>query len=129
MIIPQDYLFTENDEWIKVEGSTGTVGITDYAQSQLSDVVYVEIVVEPGSTADQGEICATIESVKAAADVYLPAGGKILAINDKLSDRPETVNSSPYEDAWMVKVEISDLQQLEKLLDATKYEAHIASKQ
>ena len=129
MIIPQDYLFTDNDEWIKVEGSTGTVGITDYAQSQLSDVVYVEIVVEPGSTADQGEICATIKSVKAAADVYLPAGGKILAINDKLSDRPETVNSSPYEDAWMVKVEISDPKQLEKLLDAAKYEAHIASKQ
>lgn len=129
MNIPNELKYTENDEWIRVEGSTGTIGITDYAQDQLSDIVYVEIVVSDGETVSQGDSCATIESVKAAADVYMPVSGTIIAVNDDLADAPETVNSDPFGDAWMVKVEISDSGELENLLDAEAYEKLLASKE
>jgi glycine cleavage system H protein len=122
MNIPSDLKYTENDEWIKVEGNIGLIGITDYAQDQLSDVVYVEILVEEDEQVAKGDSCATIESVKAAADVYMPVSGKITAVNDDLADTPETVNSDPYGDAWMVKVELSDPAELDELLDAAAYE-------
>jgi glycine cleavage system H protein len=127
MSTPSDLKYTTNDEWIKVEGSTGTVGITDHAQEQLSDIVYVEIVVEVGDEVSQGDTAATIESVKAAADVYFPAGGKVVAVNQNLPDAPETVNSDPYGAAWMVKLELSDASEIEGLLDAQAYEAHVAA--
>ena len=104
-----------------MEGKIGTVGITDFAQNQLSDIVYVEIVVSEGDELKKGEACATLESVKAAADVYLPAGGKVIAVNGSLPDKPELVNSDPYGEAWMVKVEISDPAEVEGLLDAAAY--------
>ena len=129
MNIPSELKYTKNDEWIRVEGSIGTVGITDHAQEQLSDIVYVEIVVSEGDTLQQGDTCATIESVKAAADVYLPISGKIVAINEALPDTPEKVNSDPYGEAWMVKVELSDPTELESLLDAAGYEANIKEKE
>jgi len=118
MNIPSNLRYTQNDEWLKAEGNAGTVGITDFAQSQLSDIVYVEIVVAVGETVRKGEACATIESVKAAADVYMPVSGKIVAVNDALPDTPETVNKDPYGEAWMVKVEISDKSELDSLMDA-----------
>jgi glycine cleavage system H protein len=122
MNIPTDLKYTPNDEWIKVEGNVGTVGITDFAQNQLSDIVFVEIVVAVGDTVKKGESCATLESVKAAADVYMPVSGKIVAINEALPDTPEQVNSDPFGAAWMVKVELSDTGELGQLLDSAGYE-------
>jgi len=123
MNIPQDLKYTENDEWIRVEGNTGTIGITDYAQDQLSDVVFVEVIAQVGEKMEKGDACATVESVKAAADVYMPVSGVILEVNEKLPDAPEIVNTDPYGAAWMVKLEISDPSQLDSLLDAAAYEA------
>ena len=125
MNIPTDLKYTPNDEWIKVEGKTGSVGITDYAQEQLSDIVFVEIVVAVGEVVNKGDSIATLESVKAAADVYLPASGKVLAINDALPETPEKVNSDPYGNAWMIKIELTNPTELDELLDAAAYEAKI----
>lgn len=127
MEIPKDLKYTENDEWIRVEGNIGTVGITDYAQDQLSDIVYVEILVSVGEQVKKGDSCATLESVKAAADVYMPVSGKIVAINETLPDATELVNKDPYGQAWMVKVELSDPKELEKLLDADAYARKVSS--
>jgi glycine cleavage system H protein len=129
MNVPSDLKYTSNDEWLKVDGEKGTVGITDYAQNQLSDIVYVEIVVSAGDVVKKGDSCATIESVKAAADVYLPVSGKIVAVNDDLPDKPETVNQDPYGGAWMVRVEISNPGELDGLMDATAYEKHLQEKE
>lgn len=124
MYIPTDLKYSENDEWIRVEGNTGTIGITDYAQDQLSDVVFVEIIAEPDEAKALGDACATVESVKAAADVYLPVGGTITEVNEDLLDNPELVNSDPYGEAWMVKLDLSDSSQLDALLDADAYQKH-----
>lgn len=128
MNIPSDLKYTPNDEWIRVEGNSGTVGITDFAQNQLSDIVYVEIVVAVGDQVKKGDACATLESVKAAADVYLPAGGVVTAINEALPDTPEKVNSDPYGEAWMVKIELSDPGELDGLLDAAAYQKVVEEK-
>jgi glycine cleavage system H protein len=126
MKIPANLKFTPNDEWINVEGNIGTVGITDYAQEQLSDIVFVEIVVGEGEVVKKGDSIATVESVKAAADVYLPASGKVIAINEVLSETPEKVNTDPWGDAWMIKIELTDPAELNDLLDAASYEAKLA---
>ncbi len=128
MNIPANLKYTPNDEWIKVEGKVGTIGISDFAQNQLSDIVYVEIVAAEGETIKKGDTCATLESVKAAADVFMPVSGKIIAVNEKLPDKPELVNSDPYGEAWMVKVELTDPDELQGLLDATAYEKHTQDK-
>lgn len=124
MNFPTDLKYTENDEWVRIEGDTGTVGITDYAQDQLSDVVFVEIISELDETLEAGDACATVESVKAAADVYLPVGGTISEVNEDLLDAPELVNTDPYGEAWMVKITLSDASQAEGLLDAEAYQKH-----
>lgn len=124
MDIPKDLKYTESDEWVRVEGDTGTTGITDYAQDQLSDIVYVEHVVDEGDAVEKGEAHSAVESVKAAADVYMPVGGTIVAINEELEASPELVNSDPYGEAWMVKFEISDASELEGLMDADAYEQY-----
>lgn len=129
MNTPTDLKYTQNDEWIRVEGNVGTMGITDHAQEQLSDIVYIEIVTAVDEAVSAGDTCATVESVKAAADVYMPVSGKIIEINEALPDAPETINSDPYGAAWMVKIELSDPAELEKLLDAAGYEAYVASKE
>lgn len=129
MNIPSDFKYTSNDEWIKIDGNIGTVGITDYAQNQLSDIVFVEVVVSVGDKVKKGDTCATIESVKAAADVYMPASGKVVEVNESLPATPEAVNSDPYGAAWMVKVELSDPGELNQLLDAAGYEKHIQEKE
>ena len=125
MTIPTDLKYTPNDEWIRVEGADGTIGITDFAQEQLSDIVFVEIVVEKGDQIKKGDSIATIESVKAAADVYSPASGKVIAVNEELPKSPEEVNTDPFGEAWMVKIELTDPSELAELLDATAYEAKI----
>lgn len=129
MEIPNNLRYTENDEWIKVEGNIGTIGISDYAQEQLSDIVYLEIIVEEGEDVNQGDSCATVESVKAAADVYMPVSGKIIEVNDELPDTPEIINSDPYDEAWMIKVEISDPGEVDELMDAAAYQTLIEEKE
>ena len=129
MDIPADLKYTDNDEWVRIDGNIGTIGITDYAQDQLSDVVFVEVIAEPDETLNQGDACATVESVKAAADVYMPVGGTITEINEEVLDTPELVNTDPYGAAWMLKVELSDPSQLDGLLDAEAYQKHCEDRQ
>jgi glycine cleavage system H protein len=121
MNIPSDLKYTKNDEWVKVEGDSGIVGITDYAQEQLSDIVFIEVIAEKGDEMSQGDSCATVESVKAAADIYMPVSGTVTAINDDLPDTPELINTDPYGEAWILKVKLSDTDELDELLDADAY--------
>jgi glycine cleavage system H protein len=125
MNIPNELKYTKNDEWIKVDGETGIVGITDHAQDQLSDIVYFEVLVSEGDEIKQGDSLATVESVKAAADIYAPVSGTITAINDDLADTPEMINSDPYGKAWMAKLTLHDIEELDKLMDAVAYQKRI----
>lgn len=124
MKTPKELRYAKTDEWIKVEGDEGTIGISDYAQDQLSDVVYVELMVEEGDMVSKGDTLATVESVKAAADVNFPASGTIIAINEDLADAPEVLNSDPYEAGWMVKIKLDDPSEVDDLFDADAYEAY-----
>lgn len=128
MNIPTHLKYTSNDEWIKVEGNIGTIGITDYAQEQLSDIVFVEVIVTVDNPVSKGDSCATVESVKAAADVYMPVSGTVIEVNEKLPETPELINSDAYGAAWMVKVKLSNLAELDDLLDAAGYQKHIGEK-
>lgn len=121
MKIDPKCLYTENHEWVRVEGDQALAGITDFAQSELSDVVYVELP-EPGDSFDKGKVYATVESVKAAADCYLPVGGEILEINEELEGSPELVNTDPFGEAWFVRFQIADAAELDDLMDAQAYE-------
>lgn len=125
MNTPTNLKYTESNEWIKVEGKTGTIGITDYAQNQLSDIVFAEIIVAEGEEIKQGDSITTVESVKAAADVYTPVSGKVIAINEQLGAAPEVINSDPYGAAWLVKLELSTPSELDSLMDAVTYEKTI----
>lgn len=116
--------YTANDEWVRVEGQTATVGITDYAQEQLSDIVFVEITAAVGQALARGAAFATIESVKAAAEAYMPAGGTITAVNEDLPAAPERINADAYGEAWMIRFEIGDATELNNLMDAAAYEKH-----
>ena len=123
--IPANCKFTENDEWILVEGDTAKIGLTDYAQDQLSDIVFVDFGdVEVGGTVTQGEPFASVESVKAASDVYAPASGEVVAVNEALEDTPEVINSDPYGEGWLIEIKLSDPAELEKLMDAEAYAKH-----
>jgi glycine cleavage system H protein len=124
MSVPSNCKYTKSDEWVKVDGKVGTIGITDYAQEQLSDIVFVEVTVAVGETVKKESTCATLESVKAAADVTLPVSGKVVEINEALPDSPELVNSDPFGGAWMLKVELSDPSELNSLMDAAAYEKY-----
>ena len=119
---PSDLKYTKNDEWTRLEGNTATIGVTDYAQEQLSDVVFVEIVVSEGDEIQKGDTIASVESVKAAADVYSPVSGVVTAVNTELADEPEVINSDPYGKAWMIRVQLSDKSELDQLMDAQAYE-------
>lgn len=124
MNIPKNYMFSKSDEWVLVEGNTATVGISDFAQEQLSDIVFVEYTLEPGEDAKKGSQFGTVESVKAAADLILPVGGKVIQVNETLADSPEMVNSDPFGKAWMVKLELASKADLEGLMDAAAYEKY-----
>lgn len=115
--------YSATDEWVKVDNGIATIGITDYAQEHLSDIVYVEITVEVGDTAKKTETVASVESVKAAADVSSPVSGEVIEINEKLGDAPETINEDPFGKAWIVKIKIANPSELDGLMDATAYEA------
>ncbi len=124
MQFPQDVKYTRNDEWIRIEGGRGKIGITDYAQDQLSDIVFFESTLAVGEAGQKGASCASVESVKAAAEVYLPMAGTVTAVNEALADTPELVNKEPFGAAWMIEIELTDPGQAGELLDAAAYEAH-----
>jgi len=120
MNIPDDLLYTEEHEWVRVEDNEAVVGITDYAQSELGDVVYVELP-EVGSRTKQMEPFGTIEAVKAVSDLYAPLSGKVVEVNEALADNPELVNKDPYGEGWMIRIEMEDPSELDNLLDADSY--------
>jgi len=124
MEFPADLKYTQSDEWIRLEGKVATLGITDFAQDQLSDIVFVEVVAGVGTALQKGKAVASVESVKAASEVYTPAGGKVVEVNEALSATPELVNSDPYGKAWMVKLELSDPAEVGGLMDAGAYRKH-----
>jgi glycine cleavage system H protein len=129
MNIPENLKYTESNEWVNLEGKTGTIGISDFAQDQLSDIVFAEIIVNEGDTVKKGDTIATIESVKAAADVYSPVTGNVVSANEDLSGAPEVINTDPYGAAWIVKIELSDPSEVNALLDAVAYDKFIQSQQ
>ena len=123
MSYPADLKYTKEHEWIRVDGNTGTIGITDFAQQQLGDVVYVELP-EVGSTMSSGQVFGTIESVKAVSELFAPVSGEVLEVNTALKDRPDHVNSKPH-DTWMVKLKMTNSSELASLMDAGAYETLI----
>ncbi len=124
MSIPNNLKYTKEHEWVLVEANVGTIGVTEYAQGELGDVVFVDI--DPSlSDIKKGESIGTIEAVKTVSDIFAPYSGKVMEINEALKDSPETVNSDPYGKGWMIKVEISDSTELSDLLDASAYQALI----
>jgi glycine cleavage system H protein len=121
MNIPAELKFTKDHEWVRVEGDTATIGITDFAQSELGDIVFVEIETE-GETLDAEEVFGSIEAVKTVSDLFMPISGEIAEFNEDLEANPEVVNSDPYGEGWMVKITVSDASQLNGLLSAEAYE-------
>jgi len=119
-------LYTQEDEWLAVDGEIGTVGVTDYAQDSLSDIVYLELP-NVGDTYAAGETFGVVESVKAAADLYMPVSGEVTAVNEALVDGPEEINQNPF-DAWLVKIKISDAAELDGLMDAAAYKEYLANR-
>ena len=125
MKVLENLKYASTDEWIKVDGNIATIGISDYAQDQLSDIVFAEVIVNEGDTIKKGDTIATVESVKAAADVYTPVSGKVISVNEGLGSAPEVINSDPYGAAWIIKLELSNLPDLDALLDSAGYEKFI----
>ncbi|RKY21427.1 MAG: glycine cleavage system protein GcvH [Planctomycetota bacterium] len=123
-MIPKELKYTESHEWVRVEDGIAVVGITDHAQHELGDIVFVELP-ETDAEYGAGEAAATVESVKAASDIYSPLSGRVVEVNEALEDSPELVNKSPYGDGWIFKIEISDPSELDALLDADAYAKHI----
>jgi glycine cleavage system H protein len=125
MNVPKDLKYSSDHEWVRIEGEFAYVGITDYAQSELGDVVYVDLP-STGDEFSKQDVFGSIEAVKAASDLYCPVGGQITEVNEDLSDNPEIINKDPYGDGWMVKIQLSDETDLGDLMDATAYEEHIS---
>jgi glycine cleavage system H protein len=119
-MVPDDRKYTQEHEWVQVEDGIGTIGVTDFAASELGDVVFVELP-ETGSEFSQGDTVGTIESVKAVADLYLPVSGEVIEINEAVVESPELVNSDPMDEGWLLKVRMSDPAEMDKLLDAAAY--------
>jgi len=125
MSYPSEYRYTKDHEWLRIEGSRVTVGITHHAQEELGDIVFVELP-SVGSKTGKGEVVATVESVKAVGDVTAPMSGEVVEVNDGLEDAPETVNQSPHEDGWLFVVEASSPEEAEEYFDAAGYEAFLS---
>lgn len=123
MNIPSNLKYTASDEWVLIEGNIATVGVSDFAQNQLSDIVYVEITTEVGAKISKNSACATLESVKAAADVNVPISGTVKEVNEDLSGSPDAINTKPYE-SWMVKIDMSDTSELKSLMDVDAYKKY-----
>jgi len=121
---PQEFLYTKEHEWIRVDEKIGTIGITDHAQKELGDIVYVELP-KPGEHVAANESFGTVESVKAVSEIHSPVSGEVAAVNTKLHNNPEMLNSDPHGEAWLVRVRLSDRSEIEKLMTADEYEAYI----
>ncbi len=126
MNIPADLHYTNDHEWIRVNGNKATVGISDFAQSELGDIVFIEIETT-GEQLEKGQVFGTIEAVKTVSDLFMPVSGTVLKINDKINDSPDLVNKDPYGDGWLIEIEVDDLQQVNELLDAEAYNRLISS--
>jgi glycine cleavage system H protein len=122
MNIPEDLLYTKDHEWLRIEGDTGYVGITDFAQGELGDVVFVEIETL-GETLKKEEVFGTIEAVKTVSDMFMPVGGEVLEVNPAIEESPDVVNKDPYGKGWMIKIKITDLSEASSLLTPEKYKA------
>ena len=120
MNVPAELKYTKDHEWIKVEGDISTIGITDFAQGELGDIVYVEVE-SLDDTLEADAVFGTVEAVKTVSDLFMPIAGEVIAFNDTLEDTPEIVNEDPYGAGWMIKVKLSDPKEIENLLDATAY--------
>jgi glycine cleavage system H protein len=116
---PQEFKYTKDHEWVQLTGGEGRIGITDYAQKQLGDIVYLDLP-EPGKIVKQGQVLGTVESVKAVSEIFAPVSGEIVKVNRELAEQPEKVNAEPHE-SWMVTVKLSDPAEMDNLLDATQY--------
>jgi glycine cleavage system H protein len=125
---PTDYRYTKEHEWIKVDGQIGTVGITDYAQHELGDVVFVELP-KVGAKFQASQSFGTVESVKAVSEIYSPVSGEVVEVNTALANAPETINKDPHGAAWMIKIKLANPKELANLMDAAAYQAYIAEKQ
>ncbi len=124
MKIPAELKYTEDHEWVKVDGDTAVVGITDYAQNELGDVVFIEIETE-GEELEKGETFGTVEAVKTVSDLFMPLGGTVSEVNQALADEPELVNKDPYGEGWMIKISISDSEEVKNLMSADDYKKMI----
>ncbi|MBA3872122.1 MAG: glycine cleavage system protein GcvH [Anaerolineae bacterium] len=120
MKTPSDLKYTKNDEWLKIEGDTATIGISDYAQDALNDIVYVEFP-DVGATLNQGVTFGVVESVKAASDIFMPVGGTVTDVNKSLEDNPETINTDPYDKGWLIKIKVTDAAEASSLMDSADY--------
>ncbi len=124
---PADLKYTKNDEWVRIEGDSATVGISDYAQDQLNDIVYVELP-DVGAAFAQGGSFGVVESVKAASDLYLPIGGTVTEVNSELQDTPELINTDPFGKGWIVKIKVSNAAEADSLMDVEAYKAYCESR-
>lgn len=128
MNFPDDLKYTKEHEWCRLSGNRAVIGITDHAQDQLGDIVYVELP-DVGDTVKKGESFGVVESTKAVSELFAPLTGKVVEVNDPLSDTPETINEDPYEEGWMIQVEVSDKKELAELLDAAGYQKFLEDEQ
>jgi glycine cleavage system H protein len=128
MAYPAQFRYTKEHEWISAKGDVATIGITDYAQHELGDVVFVELPAA-GTKVTAGKTFGSVESVKAVSEIYAPVSGEITEVNAELHDKPETINSDPHGAGWLIKVKLANLSEVNSLMDATAYEAYIAEKQ
>ncbi len=124
MTYPTDLKYTKEHEWVRLEGDTATIGISDHAQSELGDIVYVEVETV-GETIEANDVFGTVEAVKTTSELYMPVTGEILEFNEKLSDEPELVNTDPYGDGWIVKVKVNNLADVDALLSAAAYQSEL----
>ena len=125
MNVPANLKYTSDHEWIKVEGDIATIGITDFAKGELGDIVYVEIETE-GDNLSKGDVFGTVEAVKTVSDLFMPLKGEVVEVNENIESAPESVNDSPYEAGWMIKVKIEDMSELDNLLSADAYQAEFS---
>ncbi|MCJ7581592.1 MAG: glycine cleavage system protein GcvH [Candidatus Aminicenantes bacterium] len=125
---PDDYFFAESHEWIKIEGNTGTVGVTDFAQKQLGDVVYIELP-ETGAVFGFHQSFGVVESVKAVSDIYSPIAGEVIEVNSGLNDSPELLNEDPHGNGWIMRIKVKDKEELQKLMSISEYEKFLESQE